>query len=265
MNICIPKERRPFEFRVGMTPVGTEALIRHGHTVYVEHEAGLGAGFNDQDYERAGARLVYSPQEIFGRADLLLKVARPLMEEFEWLQEGAVVTGLLHMSSTRQDKIDIMKKKGITAIAYEQIQASDGNWPIRKPLSQIGGKLAAQISARLLQNNSGGKGIMLSGMPGVPPAEVVVIGAGLVGTNATAGFVGMGAHVTVIDRDLNALQRIYERYPGAATVMASPRTIGKSCSYADILVGAIFTPGEATEIVVTREMVRSKASWIRRT
>jgi alanine dehydrogenase len=255
MNIGIPKERRAFEFRVGMTPTGVETLTQAGHTCYVEHEAGLGAGFSDLEYERAGARIVYSSEEAFGRADLLLKVARPLAEEIEWLRTGTTIAGLLHLSSARQDKIDLLHKNQITAVSYEQISLDDGTVPVRMPLSQICGRLIAQISARLLQNNSGGKGILLSGIASVPPAEVAIIGAGVVGFNGARAFLGMGAHVIVLDRDLNALQRVHDALPGAVTMMASPRNISKVCTFSDIIVGAIYAPDEQPDIIITREMV----------
>jgi len=257
MYIGIPKERRSFEFRVGMTPTGVRSLTQLGHAVYVEHEAGLGAGFTDMDYESAGARIAYSSHEVFGRADLLLKVARPLAEELDWLRPGVTVAGLLHLASARQDKIAVMAEKKITAIAYEQIQFDDGTDPVRRPLSQIGGRLAAQIGARLLQNNSGGKGILLGGIAGVPPAEVAVIGAGMVGLNAAAAFQGMGAHVTVLDVNLNALQKVYETYPHMVTMISNERNIAKVCSFADVVVGAVLVEGERSPIIITREMVRS--------
>lgn len=257
MNIGIPKERRPFEYRVGMTPAGVQMLVKQGHICYVEHEAGLGAGFSDKEYEQAGGRIAYSPHEVFGRADLLLKVARPLLEEIEWLRPGTAIAGLLHLGSARKDKIDALLKNNITAVAYEQITLPDGTVPVRRPLSQIGGRLAAQIGARLLQNNSGGKGILIGGVPGVPPAEVVIIGAGIVGTCAAKGFLGMGAHVTALDAELNALQVLTDRCPGIVTVMANPVNIARSAAYADIVVGAVLVPGEHPATVVTREMVRS--------
>jgi alanine dehydrogenase len=257
MNICIPKERRPFEYRVGMTPSRVQMLVEQGHTFYVEHDAGLGAGFSDIEYEKAGARIVYSSHEVFGRSDLLLKVSRPLFEELEWLRPGSVVAGMLHLASSRHDKIDIMLQKGITALAYEKITLPDGSGPVRKPLSKIGGLLAGQIGARLLQNNSGGKGILLGGIAGVPPAEVVIIGAGIAGTGAAKVFIGMGAHVTVLDVDINALEVIYENFPSVATMVSFPNNIARVCAYADIVIAAILVHGERTPIVVTREMVRS--------
>lgn len=257
MNIGIPKEKRSFEFRVGMTPPGVDMLTQAGHTCYVEHEAGIGAGFSDQEYEKAGARIVYTSQEAFGRADLLLKVARPLAEEIEWLRTGVTLAGLLHLASARQDKIDLLQKNKITTVSYEQIFLDDGSMPVRKPLSQICGRLIAQISARLLQNNSGGKGILLSGIASVPPAEVAIIGAGVVGFNGARAFLGMGAHVIVLDRDLNALQRVHDALPAAVTMMATSHNIAKICTFSDIIVGAIFSAGERPDIVITREMVRT--------
>ena len=257
MNIGIPKERRPFEYRVGLSPAGVEILGQHGHTCYVEHDAGAGAGFSDQEYERAGARIVYSAEEVFGRADFLHKVARPLKEELEWLPTGSTLAGMLHFASARQEKIDILLQKKITAIAYEQIQLPDGSLPVLRPFSMIGGSMAAQVAARLLQSNLGGKGILLGGIPGVPPAEVVVLGAGVAGTYATRAFVGWGAHVTVLDIDLNPLQRIVERCPMIVSMIATQRNIERVCSYADVLVAAVLVPGERTPILVRRETVRA--------
>ncbi len=257
MNIGIPKERRSYEFRVGMTPTGVQILTSHKHVCYVEHDAGLGAGFTDQEYERAGARIVYSPHEVFGRADLLLKVARPMIEEIDWLRSNTCIAGLLHLSSAREDKIDKLISNQITAIALEQIFLDDGTYPVRRPLAQIGGLMAAQIAARLLQSDSGGNGILMGGVVGVPPAEVVIIGAGVVGTCAAQAFLGMGAHVTVLDIDLDALQRIYDRNPGIVTMISNPVNIASVSANADVLLGAIFVSGERIPIVVTRDIVKS--------
>jgi len=256
MNIGIPKERRPFEYRVGLTPTAVQMLIKSGHKCYVEHDAGLGSGFSDQQYEQAGARIVYSSHEVFGRADLLIKVARPLLEEIQWLRPGTSIAGLLHLNSARKDKIDALIENEITTIALEQIQIDGGRMPVRHALAQIGGLMVPQVAARLLQNEAGGKGILLGGIVGVPPAEVVIIGAGVVGTCATQGFLGMGAHVSVLDIDINALQRIYDRYFGVVTMIANPVSISRAVSYADVVVGAVLVPGERAPIVLTREMLR---------
>jgi alanine dehydrogenase len=256
MNVGIPKERRPFEYRVGLSPAGVEILVQKGHTVFVEHEAGAGAGFTDNQYEHVGARLVYSTEEAFGRADLLIKVARPLQEELEWLRPETILTGFLHLASARQDKVEVLLEKKITALAFEQIQAPDGTLPVLRAFSQIGGAMAAQIAARLLQNNWGGKGILIGGVPAVPPAEAVILGAGVVGTYATQTFLGMGAHVTVIDHNLVALQRLWDRFPAAVTLLSTRRNVERSVAYADVVVGAVLIPGQRAPIVVTREMVQ---------
>jgi len=203
MNIGIPKERRPDEYRVGLSPAGVQLLLEYGdHQCFVEHDAGKGAGFSDREYEKAGASIVYSPEEVFVRADLLLKLTRPIKEEIEWLRPGSAIAAFLHLASARQDKLDLLLEKKITAIAYEQIQETDGSLPVLRPLSQVGGTMAAQTAARLLQNRWGGRGILLGMIPGVPPAEVVVLGAGVVGTYAARAFRGLGAHVTVLDNNL---------------------------------------------------------------
>ena len=256
MNIGIPKERRPFESRVGLSPAGVEILTQHGHQVYVEHEAGVGAGFDDREFETAGARLVYSAEEAFGRADLLLKVSRPTREELDWLRPGATLAGLLHLASSREDKIEILLQKNITSIAYEQIENPDGSLPVLRPFSQIGGRMSASIAARLLQNNWGGKGILLGGVPGVPPAEVVILGGGVVGMCATVAFQGLGAHVTVIDSDFNRLQIVYSRFPNVVTMISTKRNIEKAIAYADVVVGAVLISGARTPILITREMMR---------
>jgi alanine dehydrogenase len=256
MNIGIPKENRPFEYRVGLSPAGVETLAGDGHTVFVEHDAGVGAGFPDQEYERAGAQIVYSSHEAFGRAGLVLKISRPLQQELEWLPQGAVIMGMLHLASAPQERIDTLLKNDITSLAYEQIQLPDGSLPVLRPFSQIGGQMSAQIAARLLQNNWGGKGILLGGIAGVPPAEVVVIGAGTVGTHATRAFLGLGAHLTVLDNDLQALQQIYDRFPQILTMVSTPRNVERACAYADVVIGAVLVLGERAPIVLTREMLK---------
>ncbi len=256
MNIGIPKERRPFEYRVGLSPAGVEILHQHGHTVFVEHEAGLGAGFSDQEYEQAGASIVYSIEEVFGRADLVLKVSRPTEEEIDQLQPGSTLAGLLHLAAAQQSTIDVLLKHKIAAIAYEQIQEADGSLPVLRPFSQIGGAMAAEVAARLLHSDEGGRGMLLGGIPGVPPAEVAILGAGTVGTYAARAFHGMGTHITVLDKDINALQKISLCDQSIVTMLSTDRNIERVCEYVDVLVGAVLVPGERAPIVVSREIVR---------
>lgn len=257
MNIGIPKERRPFELRVGLSPAGVEILTQQGHQVYVEHEAGVGAGFDDREFETAGARIVYSPEEVFVRGDLLLKVARPTQEELGWLRPHTTILGLLHLASSREDKVETLLEKKITSIAYEQIETANGELPVLRPFSQIGGKMAASIAARLLQNNWGGKGILPGGIPGVPPAEVVIIGGGVVGIYATEAFIGLGAHVTVIDKSVDVLQHVYNRFNCVTTMVSTRRNIEKATAYADVVVGAVLLTGERTPVLISREMMRA--------
>ncbi len=257
MYIGIPKERRPFEYRVGLPPAGVEILTQKGHQVYVEHEAGVGAGFSDLEYEQSGARISYSADEVFGRADLLLKVARPTKEEIEWLRPGTTVAGFLHLASTQRDKVDLLLSKKITSIAYEQIELADGSLPVLRPFSEIGGSMTPTIAARFLQCNRGGKGILLSGVPGVPPAEVLILGSGVVATFATKAFLGLGAHVTVMSNDLAGLQGLHDRFPGVVTMISSVRNIEKATAYADVVVGAVHVSGQRAPVLVTRKMVQN--------
>ncbi|MBL8078768.1 MAG: alanine dehydrogenase [Anaerolineales bacterium] len=257
MYIGIPKESRPFEYRVGLSPAGAEILSQNGHQVFVQHEAGLGSGFRDQEYEKAGARIAFSAEEVFGRADLVLKIARPLNQEMEWLKDGSILAGLLHLASSSQDQIDLLLKKKITALAYEQIADANGALAVLRPFSLMCGAMIPQIAARLLQNNWGGKGILLSGLPGVPPAEVVIIGGGVVGASAARSLVGAGAHVTVIDKNIAALESIAERFPGVVTMISTKRNIERATAYADVVIGAVLVSGQRAPIVITREMVHA--------
>lgn len=256
MIIGIPKERRPNEYRVGLSPAGVKMLTERGHPCFVEDQAGRGAGFRNIEYEKAGAQIAFSAEEVFGRADLLLKMARPLQNEIEWLRPNSAVAAFLHLASAREEKLKVLREKNIYTIAYEQIQKVDGTHPVLRPLSQIGGTMAAQTAARLLQNKWGGRGILLGMIPGVPPAEVVILGAGVVGTYAARAFQGLGAHVTVLDNDMDALQRIAEDLSGIVTMVSTPYNISRATAYADVAIGAILVSGERSPILVTREMVR---------
>ncbi len=257
MNIGVPRERRPFEYRVGMAPQGAQSLTRWGHTCFVEHNAGLGSGFSDEDYQKAGAQIVYSPDEAFLRGDIILKFQRPTDKELQWLREGQMLVGFLMLPSTRRNKIVTLLEKNVTAVSYELIEESNGELPVMKPLSQIGGRMCAQVAARCLENDQGGKGILLGGVPGVAPAEVVVIGAGTVGIEATQAFLGAGASVYVLDQNLRRLQAVDEKFSGRVVTMVShPFNIARVCAFADVLVSCVREPGKRAPIIVTREMVK---------
>ncbi len=258
MNIGIPKERGDLELRVGLTPYGVELLTRAGHICYVEKEAGLGAGFTDYHYERAGGRIVYSGEEVYGRSDMVLKAVRPTEGELEWLREGQVIAGFLHLAAARRRKVEALLDKGITAIAYETIEEDDGTLPVLRTMSEVAGRMAPQLAATFLQSSYGGRGVLLSGVPGIPPARVAILGAGVLGTNAARTFLGSGASVFVLDRSLERLRDVDRQFNGRLTTMVSYSfNIARVARFAEVLIGAVLTPGARAPIIVTREMVRS--------
>jgi len=258
MNIGIPKERRDLERRVGLTPYGVELLTRAGHTCYVEKGAGNGAGFTDYHYERAGGRIVYSGEEVYGRSDLVLKVVRPTEEELEWIREGQIVAGFLHLAAARRQKVEILLKKRVTAIAYETIEQDNSTLPVLRTMSEVAGRMAPQLAATYLQSNHNGRGVLLSGVPGIPPARVAIIGAGVLGVNAAHAFMGLGADVFILDINLERLREVDHDFGGRVTTMvAYPFNIARTARFVEVLIGAVLVPGARAPIVVTREMVRS--------
>lgn len=258
LTIGIPKERYEDEHRVGMTPAGVAVLTDHGHQVYVEAGAGVGSGFSDVEYEQAGARLTYTHDEPFRRADLLLKVQRPTNSEVGWMRDGQIVMAFMMMAVMHETRRQALKDLKASAIAYELVQEDNGQQPVMLPLSQIGGRLCAQIAQQFLQNNHGGNGVLLGGTAGVPPADVVIIGAGRVGCSAADAFKRQGARVIMMDNDQNTLQRAMHIHRGAITTMvAHDFNLRRVCQFADVLVGAIQVPGRRTPQIITREMVRS--------
>lgn len=255
--IGIPKEQRYLEYRVGMTPVGVSILTSQGHRCIFEKGAGEGSGFSDAQYQQAGAQIVYHAEEIFRRSDLILKIHCPTEEELEWMEAGQTVMAFMMLSVKHTDHVQLFHQKGVTAIAYELIGEADGSLPILYPLSQIGGRMTAQIAAQYLQNNHGGSGILLGGIAGVPPADVAIVGAGVVGTHAAHAFLGMGARVILLDHDLRKLQTIQDRFgPKITTMISHDFNLTQVCKSTDVLVGAVQMPGHRTPHVITREMVQ---------
>jgi alanine dehydrogenase len=256
--IGVPKEHRNFEYRVGLTPPGVSILTGHGHQCYVETGAGVGSGFTDMEYERAGARIAYGKDEVFRRADLILKVQRPTEEEATWLRGDQTIMSFMMLASASPSRTRALEEKNITTIAYELIEDDAGQLPVLYPLSQIGGRMTAQIAARFLQNDEGGKGMRLGGAVSVPPADVVIVGAGVVGTSAVEAFVGMGARVILLDKDMVPLQRAHHSLNSRVTTMVSHDfNLARVCTFADVLVGAIQVPGQRSPQIITREMVQS--------
>lgn len=257
MNICIPKERRDSEYRVGLTPAGVQLLTADGHDLFVEHEAGLGSGFQDHVYQEAGATIVYSGDEIYGRAKLVLKVAPPTNQEYEWMREGLTLMGFLHLSAGSSNKVKSLLNKNITAVGYEIIQGQQGKLPVLKPMSQLAGRMIPQVAATLAQNNYGGKGFALGGIPGIPAADVIILGAGTVGMNAARVFLGMGASVYLLDNSLEVLQEIDREFHSQVNTLVSyPFNIEKVCKFANVIIGAILVPGAPAPEIVSREMVK---------
>jgi len=258
MNVGVPKENRPFEFRVGLPPAGVDLFVKAGHTLYIESGAGQGAGFIDEDYALAGGHIIYTPEELYGRTDMILRFTQPLLNDIELLKEGQAVLGFLHLAALRPALLAELQKKALTAISYELVEETAGYRPILAPLSELGGRMTLQVAGALLQNNYGGQGILLGGVAGVPPAEVVILGAGVAGRTAAAAFASVGAHVTLLDVNMRSLQRAQEAIPAPISTMRSTgQNIASSCAYADVLIGAVMIPGEPTPVLLTRDMMQS--------
>lgn len=263
MIFGIPKELPPFketpECRVGLSPMAAKELKLHGAGVYVQSKAGEAAGFSDHDYEEAGVQVVYSAEEVYLRADVVLKVRRPQQEEYGLIREGQIIMGFIHLVTAKKEFIDVIRDKKITLVGYEIIQKPDGRLPIIIPMSEMAGKLSVQLAARLLESPSGGRGILLGGLPGIPPAEVVILGCGTLGSNAARSFAGIGANVYIVDiiRDkLDALQYIAGE-TRITTMFSTRHNVQKLVAFADVVIGAVLVPGKKTPVVVTADMVRT--------
>ncbi|MFN2221364.1 MAG: alanine dehydrogenase [Candidatus Promineifilaceae bacterium] len=260
MEFGIPKEVRDLEMRVGLTPPGVLSLSEAGHTVYVERGAGTGAGFSDEDYRRAGAQIVFSAAEAYGRADIVAKVTRPAAREHALFRPGQTIFSFLHLSVASLDLLEALATHEINAIAYELIEDEDGIRPVLQAGSQLAGRLTPVIAGQLLTSAQPpvGRGILLGGLPGVPPAAVVILGAGILGTSAARAFLGMGAQVTVLEKDVRKLQQLEENLGGRVTTMVSNEyNIERAVKFADVLLGAVMVPGRRSPILVSREMVAS--------
>jgi alanine dehydrogenase len=257
MRYGIPKETLFEEKRVSLTPAGVDALVRRGHTVYVETNAGDGCHFSDDEFRNAGAQIVYSAEEAFKRAEVIIKVA-PLSEnESEMLQENQIVFSFLHLAIGKKKILDTLLQKKITAIGYELIE-QDNRLPVLHSMSEIAGQLSIQIAERQLETFSkGGRGILLGGITGVAPAAVVIIGAGVVGISAAAAALGRGAQVILLDNDISRLRQIELDFrKKITTVVANPYTISRGAKFADVLIGAVLIKGEKAPHIVTEDMVK---------
>ena len=255
MIIGCPKEIKAQEGRVGLTPAGVDALVRAGHTVYIEAGAGLCSGFADAEYTAVGAQILNGPEAVYGISDMIIKVKEPLLPEYELLKEGQILFTYLHLAPDPQQTQALLKKK-VIAIAYETVQPADNSLPLLAPMSEVAGRLCIQTGARMLESNHGGRGVLLGGVTGVERANVVIVGGGNVGLNAARIAVGMGANVTIIDLNIKRLAYLDDIFGGRVqTLLSNPFNIANAVKEADLVVGCVLIPGAKAPKLVTEEMV----------
>lgn len=257
MNIGVLRERGPFDRRVALTPTLVRRLAASRHTVWVESHAGEGAMFSDDEYLRAGARLGYSPAEVIQRVEFLPKIGRPAPEELELCRPEMTLMAFFHLAVADRALVEALEARRLNAVGCEIIQQEDGTLPVLSAISEIAGRMTAPIAAHLLRSSSGGRGILLGGTPGVPPACVIVVGAGAVGFAAARGIAAAGARVIVFDRDPRKLRRVTDHISGVETCLADEDAIAEAVTTADVVIGAVLVAGMRTPHVVTRAMVES--------
>ena len=256
MIVGLPKEIKDNEYRVGLTPAGVRALTDAGHQVTVEKSAGEGSGFDDALYQKAGAQIIDSADDIWAGADMIVKVKEPIAPEYPRMREGQLLFTYLHLAPDHELTDQLLKRK-VTGIAYETITDRKGTLPLLTPMSEVAGRMAIQVGAHYLEKMAGGRGILLGGVPGVPAARVVIIGGGVVGTNAAKIAVGMGAHVTIIDNNLDRLRELDDIFLSKISTLASRAyMIHDAISPADLIVGAVLVPGAAAPRLVSRNMLK---------
>ena len=255
MTIGVPKELKDHETRVGLVPAGVGELVSQGHTVLVEAGAGQLSYFDDSEYGNAGAELVPNNKEVWARAELVCKVKEPIEIEYRLFRPGLVLLTYLHLAPL-PELTQALQQAQVTAIGYETVEGQGGGLPLLEPMSEIAGRLAVQTGAQYLERRYGGRGLLLGGVPGVPPARVLVLGGGIVGSNAAKIALGMGAATTVVDRDAARLRGLDERFGGhVLTLAANPFTIAEAVREADLLIGAVLIPGASAPKVVSEAMV----------
>lgn len=257
MIIGVPKEIKNNENRVALTPAGVATLTQAGHEVLIEKSAGVGSFFSDESYQGAGARILDDKKELFRRAEMIIKVKEPLPEEYALLRENQILFAYLHLAP-EPELTKVLIEKRVMAIAYETIEGPNQTLPLLSPMSEVAGRMAVQVGAQLLEKHCGGKGILLGGVPGVEPAQVVIIGGGIVGTNAAKIALGMGARVTILDISIDRLRFLDDLFSGrVATVVSNSHNIAVWVRRADLLIGAVLIPGARAPKLVTEEMVKT--------
>ena len=256
MKIGVPKEIKQNENRVALTPSGAEVLTAHGHTVFIETNAGNGSGFKNEDYLAAGAELLPDPKAVYQAAEMILKVKEPIEPEYELIRKGQVLFTYFHFAASRELTEAILKTKSI-AIAYETVQRADHSLPLLIPMSEVAGRMAAQEGAKYLEKTMGGRGVLLAGVPGTEPGEVVVLGGGVVGTNAAKIAAGLGARVTILDSNLYRLRYLDDVMPkNISTMMSNSYNVRMVIKKADLVIGAVLIPGAKAPHLVTHEMLK---------
>ncbi|MBT8083778.1 MAG: alanine dehydrogenase, partial [Woeseia sp.] len=257
MKVGVPKEIKTLEFRVGMLPSGVRELVHDGHEVIVETNAGAGIGMTDADYRAAGAKISKSAEQVFKKADMIVKVKEPQLNECKMLRKDQVLFTYLHLAADPKQAKALIKS-GTTAIAYETVTARDGSLPLLTPMSEVAGRLSIQAGAYSLQKANGGRGLLLGGVPGVAAAKVVIIGGGVSGTHAAEMAIGMGADVTILDRSVPRLRQLDAIYGGRIHALYSTKdAIDKHVTDADLVIGAVLVAGAAAPKLVNREHVKA--------
>jgi len=255
MIVGIPKEIKNHEYRIGMTPAGVRELIMHGHKVLVQTNGGSAIGFEDDDYIRAGAEILDSAEAVFAQAEMIIKVKEPQPNECKMLRPGQLLFTYLHLAPDPL-QTELLLESGATAIAYETVTGANGGLPLLAPMSEVAGRMSVQAGAHHLEKAQGGNGMLLGGVPGVEAAKVLVIGGGVVGTNATRMAVGMGAQVTVLDRSLSRLQHLDDLFQGrVATIYSTQDAIEQYALEADLVVGAVLIPGASAPKLISEDLV----------
>jgi alanine dehydrogenase len=256
MRIGVPKEIKNNESRVAITPGGVVHLVRSGHTVFVQKDAGKGSGFADDEYIKAGASIVATAAEAWAM-EMVMKVKEPIASEYDFFREGLILFTYLHLASEASLTKALVKSK-VTGIAYETVQLANGTLPLLTPMSEVAGRMASQVGARFLEKPEGGKGILLGGVPGVKRGRVTIIGGGVAGTNAAKIALGLGAEVTIIDLSADRLRQIDDMYNGEiSTLISNPHNIAVSVKESDLVIGAVLIPGAKAPHLVTEEMIKS--------
>lgn len=256
MKIGCPKEIKAQEGRVGLTPAGVDALVRAGHTVYIECDSGINAGFTNKEYIAVGAQILSHAEEVYSASDMIIKVKEPLLPEYDLFKEGQILFTYLHLAPDPQQTRALLEKK-VIGIAYETVQPADNSLPLLAPMSEVAGRLSIQNGAKLLESGYGGRGILLGGVTGVERANVVIVGGGNVGLNAAKMAVGLGANVTILDLNAKRLAYLDDIFDGRIqTLLSNPFNIARAVEQADLVVGCVLIPGAKAPKLVTEEMVK---------